>query len=127
MYTDPYRVAFQALAQRMYFLDQSTPEVAIARWQAVVAELQRKDQLLPAGLDHALDLFREPLETFLVADELRLFPEHAFFAQQLQEIDRAFKDLTVESGPTDQSDFRWWNNRLPARWVQPPAKPGTAP
>jgi hypothetical protein len=76
--------------------------------------------LCPWELDNDLDVVREPIATFLVADDLLVFPEHIEFINCIESFDGKFKELTVEhplDGPK-RIDFRWWQDRMPSHWVE---------
>jgi hypothetical protein len=118
LYSPAYLNAFKALAQRMHFDRHLAPDVAVAGWQTVIDELKVTTDSHPCELDNDLDVVREPIETFLVADELGLFPEHAYFAQCIRVLDTEFKALTVQQvGRDERTDFRWWEDRVPKYWI----------
>ena len=119
VYSPAYLSAFRALAQRMRFDDHSTPDGAIAAWQQVIDELKAAIDEHPCELDNDLDVVREPLETFLVADDLAPFPERAYFTQCIRSLDADFNALTVPwEAAGERTDFRWWHDRVPKYWVE---------
>jgi hypothetical protein len=119
LYSPAYLNAFQALAQRMHFDRHLAPNVAVADWQTVIDELKVTTDSYPCELDNDLDVVREPLETFLIAEQLALFPEHAYFAQCIRALDTEFKVLTVQQvGRDKRTDFRWWKDRVPKYWIE---------
>ncbi|MBW3128643.1 hypothetical protein KYK14_08785 [Hymenobacter profundi] len=103
----------------MRFTHLPTPAVALTRWQETLDTLQANAFYDPSELVAALEQVREPIATFLVAEDLLALPEHAFFVEQMAALDAAFRDFTVDypaqSGP--RRDFRWWCDRVPKRWV----------
>lgn len=117
-YSTAYETAFCALAKRMHFERHTSPNTAIALWKTVIYELEAG--LCPWELDNDLDMVREPIATFLVANDLLVFPEHIEFINCIESLDGKFKELTVEhplDGPK-RIDFRWWQDRMPSHWVE---------
>jgi hypothetical protein len=119
-YSTAYQTAFYALAKRMHFEQHTSPDTVIALWKTVVYELEAGLYPHPCELDNDLDVVREPIATFFVADDLTVFPEHMNFINCIKSFDEKFKELTVErplDGPK-RMDFRWWQDRVPTYWIE---------
>ena len=121
IYSTNYKDAFRALAQRMSFTNHLTPEQGIEHWQTLINEIKNGPYPYhPAELEPDLEYAREPTETFLVADDLAVFTEHAHFVARIHALDDEFKEFTVEhpAWKKAEKDFRWWNERVPKSWQE---------
>ena len=110
-----YSAAFGAVAHRMRFTEQPTPEQALEQWRAIVEALRGQELMHLHELDEELEPFREPLSTLALADELVSFPEHARFVAEMDTLDSAFVALTLPwpAAVPARTDFRWWLGRVP--------------